>query len=193
MKSEKLTIGLFYLYFVALVWIILFKMQFSFQQFGLHRSINLIPFAESVIVNDRLDFGEIVDNILIFIPYGVFVCMLGEGWFFWNADGTDASNGMHLPSCGGRTGTGAVRLFLRMLAPIFFTSLVLEMLQYIFAAGASDITDLITNTTGGLIGIGIFGVFSLIWKEKAYQVANILMSVGAAGMVLLVGILVIVN
>ena len=32
-------------------------------------------------------------------------------------------------------------------------SLLLEITQYILAIGSSDITDLITNTAGGLLGI----------------------------------------
>ena len=48
MESEKLTKLLFSFYFAVLVWIILFKMQMPFSQFGIRRSINLIPFAGSV-------------------------------------------------------------------------------------------------------------------------------------------------
>lgn len=192
MKSKKLTAGLFYLYLLALVWIILFKMQFSFHQFGLHRSINLIPFAQSVIINDRLDFREIIDNVLIFIPFGIFVCMLGKGRYFWTA-GIKQQDGLNLPSCCCGRGRGKIRLFLSMLAPVFFTSLALETMQYIFAAGASDITDLITNTAGGMAGICIFGMFSCIWKEKAFRIVNVCMSAGAACMVLLVVILIAAN
>lgn len=39
---------------------------------------------------------------------------------------------------------------------IALISLAFEVSQYIFAIGASDITDIITNTAGGSIGIGIY-------------------------------------
>ena len=51
MESKKLSKILFSFYFLALIWIILFKMQMPFSQFGIRRSINLIPFAESVVLS----------------------------------------------------------------------------------------------------------------------------------------------
>lgn len=164
MKSKKLTEILFCFYFLALVWIILFKMQMPFSQTGHIRSVNLIPFAGSVEVNGRIYLQEIVDNVLIFIPFGVFSCMLGR--------------------------PGA---WLLKAAPSFFTSLVLEILQYVLAVGATDITDLLGNTAGGMIGVGIFYIFSKVCKEKAVLVLNVIALVGAAGMGLLVGLLVLAN
>lgn len=75
MGSKKLTNILFYIYFGALVWIILFKMQMPFSNMGHIRSMNLIPFAGSVEVNGSIYIQEIVDNVLIFIPFGVFSSM----------------------------------------------------------------------------------------------------------------------
>jgi glycopeptide antibiotics resistance protein len=43
--------------------------------------------------------------------------------------------------------------FLPKLAVIFGFSVTAELLQYIFAIGATDITDLITNTFGGFLGL----------------------------------------
>ena len=36
-------------------------------------------------------------------------------------------------------------------------SFVFEIMQFVFAVGATDITDVITNTLGTLIGVGIYG------------------------------------
>lgn len=126
-KTNRLTFALFIIYMLALVWIILFKLQFSFDISGHTRSINLIPFAGSVIINGKADFGEIFDNLLIFVPFGIYICMMKPDW--------------SLP---------------KKLLPIFLTSLILEILQFILAVGASDITDLISNTAGGLLGIGFY-------------------------------------
>ena len=41
---------------------------------------------------------------------------------------------------------------LKQFAPIICTSLLFEAVQFIFAIGASDITDIITNSLGGIIG-----------------------------------------
>lgn len=164
MESEKLTKLLFSFYFAVLVWIILFKMQMPFSQFGIHRSINLIPFAGSVVVNGKIYVQEIIDNILIFIPFGVFVCMIGRE-----------------------------KSWLQRLAPVFFTSLALEALQYIFGIGATDLTDLFGNTAGGLLGMGVFAAFRKICRDKVYLVLNIVSMAAAAGMSMLVGMLLLAN
>jgi Glycopeptide antibiotics resistance protein len=150
MQSKKLTQGLFVIYLLALTWIILFKLQFSFENLDHIRNINLIPFGGSVIVNGVIDFDEIINNAVAFIPFGVFMCMLQRE-----------------------------KSFFQRIAPIFLASLFFETVQFIFAIGASDITDLITNTFGGVIGIGIFFIFSKIFKEKVYKVINIVSLIAA--------------
>lgn len=62
MKSKKMTAGLLIFYLIALVWIILFKLGFSTADLPHIRNINLVPFAESLIVNGRLDVSEIIKN-----------------------------------------------------------------------------------------------------------------------------------
>ena len=62
-NQNKITAGLLVVYLFVLTWIILFKMQFSFQDlrhFTDFREINLTPFAGSVIVNNQIDFNEII-------------------------------------------------------------------------------------------------------------------------------------
>lgn len=80
--NRKLTWCLFVFYMIALIWIILLKMQFSFKDLDHVRRVNLIPFAGSVVINGKLDFGEIIANIIIFIPFGIYVCMLKSEWSF---------------------------------------------------------------------------------------------------------------
>lgn len=144
-KTNRLTFILFVIYMTALVWIILFKLQFSLDITGHTRSINLIPFAGSLIINGKMDFGEIFDNLLIFVPFGIYICMLKPNW-----------------------------LFPKKILPVFLTSLILEVLQFILAMGATDITDLISNTTGGLAGIGFFFIFTKLFREKAIKFMSIL-------------------
>lgn len=164
MGNKNLTKILFCIYFAALIWIILFKMQMPFSNTGQIRSVNLIPFAGSAVVNDSIDVSEIVNNVLIFVPFGVFSSMMA-----------------------------ASKNWVQRLAPSFFTSLALEILQFVFAAGVSDITDLLTNTFGGLIGLGIFWICSKIWKRKVHAVLNTILLLGASVMLLLVGVLLIAN
>ena len=44
----------------------------------------------------------------------------------------------------------------KSLSIIFLFSIVIECLQFIFSLGASDITDVITNAFGGLLGILVY-------------------------------------
>lgn len=156
----KLTFGLFVVYFLVLIWIILFKMQFSFDTLPHFRGLNLIPFAGSVIKNNQLDYSEIILNMIIFIPFGLYLGMIKFNWSF----------GKKIISIAG-------------------VSLIFELFQFLFAIGGTDITDLISNTLGGAVGIGFYIVFSKIFKEKANKVLNILALIGTICIVLL-GILI---
>ncbi|WP_264317392.1 VanZ family protein [Paraclostridium bifermentans] len=49
---------------------------------------------------------------------------------------------------------------------IIGTSLAFECVQYILGLGATDTTDIITNTVGGLIGIGIYTVIEKVFTNK---------------------------
>lgn len=145
MNSKKLSIGLFSFYCVALMWIILFKFSFSPAELPHLRNINLVPFAESVIVNGKVDFSEIFQNLFAFIPFGVLISVILEK-----------------------------KSFLTKLLPAFFVSLAFETLQFTFSIGASDITDLITNTLGGLVGIGIFLFLKKLFKRSYIKLINII-------------------
>lgn len=46
-------------------------------------------------------------------------------------------------------------------------SLLMETLQYAFRLGASDVTDLITNTAGTAFGVGTYLLLSRIVKDRA--------------------------
>ena len=72
--------------------------------------------------------------------------------------------------------------------PIFATSLLLEAVQFAFAIGASDITDLIGNTLGGLIGIGLCFVMKKVMPKKHISVIN---TVGFVIEIAAVGLLVL--
>lgn len=54
LKYKKITSIIFIVYFLLITWIIVFKMEFSMNNLVAERSINLIPFKESVIVNGKI-------------------------------------------------------------------------------------------------------------------------------------------
>lgn len=155
-NQNRITMGLLAVYLIVLTWIVLFKMQFSFhdlRQFTDFRRINLIPFAGTAIRNGQLDMQEIIYNILGFIPFGIYVSMLKPKWSF-----------------------------LRKVIPIAGVSLLFEALQYIFTVGGSDITDLMGNTLGGMIGVGVYVLFSKVFRTKANDILNVIGSVGSVCM-----------
>ena len=71
---------LFGLYCLLLVWVILFKMVFSLEELQAlvgHRSLNLIPFHyEDDMRFVRFHWTEVRNNILVFIPFGVYLRLL---------------------------------------------------------------------------------------------------------------------
>lgn len=163
MKSKKLTEGILIFYAVMIVWIILFKMDVSVENFGQMRSINLVPFSQSVIVNDKLDVSEIIQNVLAFVPLGILIYTIWQekSWRF-------------------------------KLGVIVVTSVMLEVLQYILGVGASDITDVITNTLGGMIGLaiaaGMAGIFPKNWKAVINSVSLVCGILLGAMVILLVAV-----
>lgn len=165
-KTQQLTMGLMIIYLIVLTWIILFKMQFSIEELDHFRNINLIPFYGSAIINNRIEFSEIYSNVLVFIPFGLYISMLKDKWSF-----------------------------LKKVGPIALVSLCYEVLQFIFAIGASDITDIIDNTLGGIIGIAIYFVIRKIFKTdfKTNKILNIIALICTVCIVTLILLLVIVN
>ena len=124
-------------------WIIVFKMSFSFAGLPHLRNINLIPFAESVIVNGHLDTTEIFQNLAAFVPFGVLIHAL------WDRK----------PLVG-------------QILPILLSSLLFETVQYLFAIGASDVTDLLMNTLGGILGIGIAALMAKLFPDRWKLLVN---------------------
>lgn len=105
----------FVLYFFLLTWIIVFKFRLDITTLRYLRSINLIPFKEN-------ELKEIFINILLFIPYGMYLRKISPK----------------------KSLTVAI---------VILTSFLFELLQYILHIGISDITDIMMNTLGGIIGI----------------------------------------
>lgn len=77
-QKNNLTNILFCIYCLVLIWVVLFKASFSWEAIRLlvrEREINLIPFyglGKWVFLN-----REMLLNIIIFVPMGTYLCMLG--------------------------------------------------------------------------------------------------------------------
>lgn len=163
---KKLIYGLFVIYLIALTWIILFKMELDIsllRNMNL-RSINLIPFSDPLVINGKVDVSEMILNTIVFIPFGIYLSMMNGKWNF-----------------------------IQKVLPIFGVSLLYEVMQYILAIGGSDITDLITNTLGGMIGLGIYFLCFKLLGKNTIKVFYILAVTVTIFMVMLLGLLVIAN
>ena len=74
---------LFVIYLIVLSWILLFKLGVRFSYMG-KRSFNIIPFGESLMKRGKIDFGEIILNIVVFVPLGIYAGVLCRRWTFGN-------------------------------------------------------------------------------------------------------------
>ena len=164
MASKKITLSLLIMYLLVLTWIIVFKLQFSFSGLPAIRNINLIPFGESVIVNGKISFTELIKNVIVFIPFGILISVLRDK-----------------------------ETFIKKIIPIVLTSLLFEVLQFIFGIGASDIIDVINNSLGGVIGIAIAFGISKIFKNSWKKIINIVSIIFAVILVLFILVLVLAN
>lgn len=73
--------------------------------------------------------SETISNFIVFIPFGLLLSVNFKQINFW-----------------------------RKLAVVFFLSLSAEIVQYIFAIGTTDITDVIMNTLGGFVGLLLYAL-----------------------------------
>jgi len=106
--------------------------------------------------------GENILNVVIFVPLGVYAGILFKRWTF-----------------------GKKFFF------FFLLSLIVEALQYILRLGAFDVTDLITNTVGGIIGLMIFKATEKVFNNsiRAQRFVNLFAATGTVLVVLLLVLL----
>ena len=156
-SANKITKALLIIYLAALFWILLFKLgvRFSYME---KRDVNLIPFSELFISNGKIDLAEIILNVVIFVPLGIYAGVLFKRWSFGK------------------------KLFF-----FFLLSLVFEMLEFFFKIGAFDITDIITNTIGGIIGLLMFTAIEKLVNNsrKTQKIINIIAATGTVVMIML--------
>jgi len=165
-KRKKATVyGLFILYLMLLVWVILFKMAASFSEIASwepYRSVNLIPFFYDTETSGHL--SEVVWNGIAFIPFGIFLRMMDRN---------------PVPTI--LMGAGF--------------SFLLETLQFTFRIGATDVTDLIMNTGGTAIGVLLYAVAErlLVRKERVDELFLTLAVIGTVFLFLFLIVVVVMN
>ena len=121
-------IALFAIYLLLLTWVVLWKLEIPWIGRDADRAIKLIPFVAGDGSGASAPF-EVAANLALFVPFGVYLGLIAPSWAWW-----------------------------RSAAVIAAASLAFEVAQYVLAVGSSDITDVIVNTTGGIVGIGLLGL-----------------------------------
>jgi glycopeptide antibiotics resistance protein len=159
--GDVLTYGLFLIYLAALVWILLFKLGVQFDYMKT-RSVNLIPFGGSSLSQGRIDWSELILNVVVFVPFGIYAGVIYKRWS---------------PN--------------KILFLILALTLLIESLQYILKIGAFDVTDLLTNTTGGVLGWLLFQAIKRVVQDstKAQHFINIVALIGTLLMIVLLVLL----
>ena len=137
-RSKMISYIVFGAYLFLLTWLVLFKFAFTIEEIPHLRQLNLIPFHYETSVASITHMKEVIYNILIFVPAGVyFTAFLGRK-----------------------------KMVAGDWSIIFCEPEHLRLVQWIFSIGVSDITDLIGNTLGSGVGAVLFAFLGKILSKE---------------------------
>lgn len=151
--EKILSRGLLALYLMVLIWLVLFKLQFNILSVFNYHHRSLNLIPFAAPSIVNGSFTEMRDNVIIFIPFGVLL-------------------NVNFENVG----------FLPKFAFILFFSLTCELVQFIFAIGAADITDVITNAVGGFLGLELYSLSNKYINNK--KLDRVILFVGTLLLVL---------
>lgn len=118
------------LYLLILLWLVLFKFSYDLSGVLFGHQFSSLNLVPFANYSQG-NWREMIDNFAVFIPFGLLLGVIFKQISTW-----------------------------RKLAFIFAFSLTAEIMQFALAIGRTDITDLITNTLGGLVGLGLYNLGS---------------------------------
>lgn len=138
---------IFVFYLIIFLSIIIFKYVSPSELINadraIFRSVNLIPLHTikgyllgTFEVSRSTSLKNVFGNIILFIPLGIYLQLFTKH-----------------------------KKILANLLGVFVISLSFEVVQYIFAIGASDIDDILLNCMGGLIGILLYKLMITLIKD----------------------------
>ena len=155
-RLNILSIILFCIYILLLIWIVLFKCNiylsitngyFEFKTLTLKERFDyyLIPFIDyfnNESTQTFIKFKDGILNVFVFIPLGLYL-----SFFIKN------------------------NKFIKVIIYTFLISLLFEIIQLFSLLGSFQTEDLILNLVAGLLG---YIIYKIIYKEKNIKVLNIL-------------------
>lgn len=139
---------MFGIFVILLAWIVLWKLEVPYVGSGSLRDIKLVPFAPSGGAGGSAPV-EVAINLVLFVPFGVYLGLLVPSWAWW-----------------------------QRLGVIVGTSLMFEVTQYVLAIGRSDLSDVMSNTAGGLIGLGLLALARHRFGSRTAMVMTRICGVG---------------
>ncbi len=147
-KSQSVLLyAVFIFYIILFLSIVIFKYVSLLELFSenrtVYRSFNILPFYTiksylmgTVDVSHSVGFNNIFGNIALFIPLGIYLQLFKKN----------------------------KKVFVNF-ASIFAISLSIEIIQFIFGLGATDIDDVLLNCAGGIIGILCYKLLAVFIKD----------------------------
>jgi glycopeptide antibiotics resistance protein len=153
---------LFVVYLVLLAWAVVWKLDVPYVGAAalLPRPIKLIPFVPSAEAGASAPI-EIVANIVLFVPFGLYLGLLAPRWPWW-----------------------------KLMGVFIGASLILEATQHLLSTGSFDTTDVIVNTLGGLAGVGLLALTRRRLQARTTRVMTRVCLIGTVVSLLAIGILV---
>jgi glycopeptide antibiotics resistance protein len=116
------------LYLLTLLWLVLFKFSYDISSVLLDHQTRSLNLIPFVGASGG-NVREMIDNFVVFVPFGLLLSANLKRASIW-----------------------------KKLALVFTFSLAAEVIQFIFAIGTTDITDVIANTFGGFAGLIVYDV-----------------------------------
>lgn len=125
-SRSRLQVALLVIYLILLAWVVIWKLEVPW----IGEAALLPRPIKLVPFLPSGDAGasaplELLANLLLFIPFGFYLGALVR-WPWW-----------------------------RVLAVLAGASLILEITQHVLSTGSFDITDVIVNTAGGMLGLWV--------------------------------------
>lgn len=148
-RAPRTTVAvLLALYLALLVWLVLWKLEVPWVGEPWRRTVKLVPFVATAQAGASRP-SEVLANVLIFVPFGLQLGLLAPAWRWW------------------RTAAAAAAV-----------SLGLEVTQYLLAVGSTDVTDVVANTVGSLVGLALL---ALLRRRLGARTASVVLRVCAVG------------
>lgn len=117
---------LFGFYLTMLLWLVLFKFSYDVISVLAHHQVRSLNLIPFTGYS-HATAREMFENFAVFVPFGLLLAITAKRVRFWHK-------------------LGIISAF----------SLGIELIQFIFAIGITDVTDLITNTAGGFVGLILY-------------------------------------